>query len=936
MQYEKRLLGLALMLVASFAYAQLDPPTRPRTLQLFIGEGPSTVIIYDESSGAVSTADIGDSGTYTARPLTSNSYPPNTRLAIQGPYTVRLDPHMRLLTASIGSKPLLIENVDDPAAIRSIDVASDGEIAIATDSTIVRRTRDHRTRPALKCSNCRISQVRYDGSSIYAYDSQSRNILAADSWSTYLTPVLNLSSVGYEPLDFVSVQGVIYACGGNHLSIATRRSKEITTLLLPNINAVARIAATSERIVMLSNDGNVSIRSRPIPITLRFDGEPPRTAAAIATLYSYLLRKQLLPTRDSTTPSTLALTEYVTLSHVLPVPATDASTLSTISAVIAQLNSNIQVPWYRSIGGAELPLGTHVTLPSVPFTSYLAVQSVELGTTTVDEYLQSRIPSIDDRRQVTREYLASLNGIDLESDLEAVAKTKGYVLLPVTRWRATILVDASEISDPSSDLRQFLNIYSVRILSENETHSAASSCTAGTTMVASVADVQINRTHLRDAINFETPATGLEPVTVGIAEEVASVDRAHPDFFDNSGRSIWQVNSAMTGLDADASVHPEQTPVSIRPFHREDHGTHVAGIIAARGTTAPGLAQNAKLYLLDATHPSADAMESAISEATKRGVRLFNFSNVFNGTDPTWDTVREAIWPGSRALYIVAAGNEGTSLDEQSSSIAAPLRWASLPNVIGVGATNNCEDVLGDIVEQDGIVAGSNHGAAYVHLIAPGLNVFSCAREAAYAPGCGTSDAAPQVTAAAAILMGLRVREPSIVKARLMYTADWRSQYVGKVLGGRLNVHRAVSNLHENVVSLESEHGVAYAFSFDSTVPAVVQLLEHTARRIPLSDKTAVPKEIPFRNVLRLQRQANQRYRIVYLEEQQGRLVYRTLYDAALPNTSLTIPCLQLRVTEPASRAGEAPPPEQCKGGVVVQQISDYVAELPPTAIDFQ
>src|ERR1043165_9768424 len=86
------------------------------------------------------------------------------------------------------------------------------------------------------------------------------------------------------------------------------------------------------------------------------------------------------------------------------------------------------------------------------------------------------------------------------------------------------------------------------------------------------------------------------------------------------------------------------------------------------------------------------------------------------GTDPTWDTVREAIWPGSRALYIVAAGNEGTSLDEQSSSIAAPLRWASLPNVIGVGATNNCEDVLGDIVEQDGIVAGSNHGAAYVHL----------------------------------------------------------------------------------------------------------------------------------------------------------------------------------------------------------------------------
>jgi subtilisin family serine protease len=256
----------------------------------------------------------------------------------------------------------------------------------------------------------------------------------------------------------------------------------------------------------------------------------------------------------------------------------------------------------------------------------------------------------------------------------------------------------------------------------------------------------------------------------------------------------------------------------------EGHGTIVAGEIAGSLNSAGvvGLAYSSQLLVAKVVAPDGTiplkAEAAAIRWAVDEGARVVNlsFGAVRDPADPALDTysrmeakaVAYAVAHG--AVVVAAAGNS----DEAYATPWPYASWpAALPHVIGVAALTRSGDVP----------SFSNRDPTYVDLAAPGVDIFStfpksltgmqssctpqgytdCAGPDYRQPE-GTSFAAPQVSAAAAVLLGL---DPSLTSSQvetiLERTADdvnaasgcsvcptGRDKYSG---WGRLDVARAVA-----------------------------------------------------------------------------------------------------------------------------------------------
>ncbi len=234
----------------------------------------------------------------------------------------------------------------------------------------------------------------------------------------------------------------------------------------------------------------------------------------------------------------------------------------------------------------------------------------------------------------------------------------------------------------------------------------------------------------------------------------------------------------------------------------QGHGTFVAGEIAANplnGQGIAGLAFNARLLVAKVV--TADGSVSlqgevaAIRWAVDRGARVINLSlgGVRDPLDPALDTYSsleqaaiDDAW--SRGVVVVAAVGNGPQ------SPQTPWRFAdypaALPHVIGVSA-----------VRQDGSVPDySNRDAVYNDLAAPGdalLSTIPVALEDSTRPGCsdhpysdcgpaefrdaiGTSFAAPQVSAAAALLIG---QDPNLRPEQVAYLLERGADDATEVTG---------------------------------------------------------------------------------------------------------------------------------------------------------
>ena len=219
---------------------------------------------------------------------------------------------------------------------------------------------------------------------------------------------------------------------------------------------------------------------------------------------------------------------------------------------------------------------------------------------------------------------------------------------------------------------------------------------------------------------------------------------------------------------------------------KQGHGTHVAGIIGARGNNDRGIAglcwsvKIVAVRVLDADGRGTWSQEIAgIDYAIRAGAKVINAS--FGGPTGS-EIVREAIQRAKSkgVLLVAAAGNDGVNAD------ATPAFPAAYPdsNILSVAATNS----------KDKLASFSNFGAKTVDLAAPGDRIASTFWQSDYAYMSGTSMATPYVAAAAAMLR----KEHSSwsvgdISSRLRKKGNALKSLKGKTASGkRLNINSAL------------------------------------------------------------------------------------------------------------------------------------------------
>jgi hypothetical protein len=207
----------------------------------------------------------------------------------------------------------------------------------------------------------------------------------------------------------------------------------------------------------------------------------------------------------------------------------------------------------------------------------------------------------------------------------------------------------------------------------------------------------------------------------------------------------------------------------------DDHGTHVAGIAAAKDNTSGvvGSAPGARIYnyrILDsevegfsswmicALEKSIDNPDVKVINMSVAGVSGFGTSNC-DGPDPLHIAVCNATNAGK--LIVVAAGNNNTD--------AASYIPARYPEVVAVGNIADGSPV--GAPGGDSYHSTSNFGSV-VDLAAPGTSILSTLPGSSYGSMTGTSMAAPLVAGVAAYYMMQAGASVSATRSWLQNTAS--------------------------------------------------------------------------------------------------------------------------------------------------------------------
>ena len=277
---------------------------------------------------------------------------------------------------------------------------------------------------------------------------------------------------------------------------------------------------------------------------------------------------------------------------------------------------------------------------------------------------------------------------------------------------------------------------------------------------------------------------------VVIAVIDSGVDYTHPDLRDN----IWANTAEIpnNGIDDDQNGRVDDvrgwdfSNNDNDPMDDNNHGTHVAGVIGAKGNNTSGITGinwNVKIMPLKFMNARGSGRTSAAIRALEYAVRNgAKISNNSWGGGPFSQALFDAIQSANHSghLFVAAAGNDGTDNDR---SAHYPSSF-NLPNIISVAATDR----------NDRLASFSNFGARSVDLAAPGVNILSTIRNNAYREMSGTSMAAPFVAGVAGLLVA---QNPELsvtqIKDTLLNNVDNNQSVAGRtVSGGRLNAEAAL------------------------------------------------------------------------------------------------------------------------------------------------
>ncbi|HVS39537.1 MAG TPA: S8 family serine peptidase [Gemmataceae bacterium] len=223
------------------------------------------------------------------------------------------------------------------------------------------------------------------------------------------------------------------------------------------------------------------------------------------------------------------------------------------------------------------------------------------------------------------------------------------------------------------------------------------------------------------------------------------------------------------------------------PFDDNGHGTNVAGILAAQGNNAYGVAGvdwTVPLMPLKAFDSSGQATLSALVQAidysVQHGAKISNDS--WTESVNTLD-LQDAIAAAQNAgqIFVAAAGNNGSSIPSYPA-----LYTTQFDNVVSVAAVTRTGQLW----------SNSNYGASTVTLAAPGVDIVGDAVGGGVDTYTGTSQAVPFVTGTLALVWG---EHPTWtykqVIAQVTSTATPLPSLKGKTItGGMVNTAAAVGS----------------------------------------------------------------------------------------------------------------------------------------------
>jgi subtilisin family serine protease len=268
------------------------------------------------------------------------------------------------------------------------------------------------------------------------------------------------------------------------------------------------------------------------------------------------------------------------------------------------------------------------------------------------------------------------------------------------------------------------------------------------------------------------------------------IDTDHPDLAGNVYKSSDKPDN---NKDDDKNGYVDDTygynAIKGKGSGEDDngHGTHVAGIVAARGNNAlgdAGTCWSSKLVAVKFMNSrgkgsTSDAIEG-IGYAVKKGLKIINCSF---GSSAKSQSLKDAVdhAQDKGALLVVAAGNDGKNIDK------SPIYPASYgnSNILAVAASTS----------DDTLASFSNFGDSSVDVAAPGDEIYSTYLGGGYRTLSGTSMAAPYAAGVAALL---RKQESSATYSDLRYAirhkVDKPPAFKNKVAyDGRLNAQKALA-----------------------------------------------------------------------------------------------------------------------------------------------
>lgn len=778
----------------------------------------------------------------------------------------------------------------------------------------------------------------------------------------------------YEGLVYLADQTTVYAYLAADRSLvpvtppsgAPRRVRDHRLLSRPgdprSAPSTSQLALTRESLYLLESD-HIRRLPRAQPVDLALEGGPLDSQWALMAAYTYLRRNDVLPTQHILARRTYErLDEFLVENGVLLVAGTvsaaprrsrkesygGAGEEQEFLKLLCDLNTN----FCRESGApgrspslslaTRVPQRTELVVPWVQLTSRLGRKTVDLGGENLRNAVERWIPSPELREKVDDALLLRLNPGWKERDLQE--RRKGTATVPVELWTAMPAVPASDYRDPGSPLWALTRRYGgVEVFGREVFTEQAARSRPLPPPPPDDADCETLRQKHREwleAIHYPVifrpasqgasgshpaftatltyPELGQEDVRVGVLEYNTTVKTNHQAFCQDATAPSWH-----DVADFDLVARPTPASYSDVSLDLQDattfspeahHGTHVAAIIAGRQCKCwSGLLPRARLLLVDLKDNGQ--VRRAIMDGVNADTRVFNVSQAFDGPrDALYDTITEN---RSWALFVAAAGNEHRDLNGvDAASVPAPARWGAEPNVIAVTGS----DWDGHILDSD-----FNHGKRYVDLVAPGRDVYSASEPPGhYGPGSGTSQATPQVTAAAAMLVdsgGEAHLSPGDAKARLIATAEWDDAYEDEVWGGRLDFGAAVRfpNRSFIVTTTGEAHEQIHTLELDNDPWIEIRggptYYERTGTGV------LAPRRIRFSRILSLRKnEGAERYRVVLREPGTDHL--KILLDVELKTMDEKIRCDEFELFDRGAVRFE--PSNGCDSDLRVEEIEQY------------